>query len=140
MQKILPKKDFPKFINNLIQKYEVIAPVKSGTTKFQKIQSAKEIYIDEITKIPAKTHFIPENETLLKFKNNKAEETTGKIKKTILFGLRKCDLNAIQIIDKVMYDKQYLNKEKTPPFLEFFVRTPTSIVSVTQCNSKITMI
>lgn len=132
MQKILPKKDLPKFINNLIKKYELIAPIKTIPTKFQKISNFKEIYLDRITQVPAKQHFQPENETLLEFKNNKAIETTGEIKKTILFGLRKCDLNAIQILDKVMYDKQYLIKRKNTILIGLFCENPDEFCF---CNS-----
>ncbi|MBS3087731.1 4Fe-4S dicluster domain-containing protein [Candidatus Pacearchaeota archaeon] len=112
MQKIIPKSDFPKFINNLIKSNLVIAPIFAPDTKFQKVKSFDEIYLDKITWIPAKQHFQPEQETLLEFKKNKPTELEGQIPKTILFGLRKCDLNAIQVLDKVMYDKQYLAKRK----------------------------
>lgn len=132
MQKILAKKEFPKFMNNLIKKYEVIAPVKFPNTKFQKINSPDEIYLDTITQVPAKSHFIPENETLLEFKNKKAIELSGKIKKRILFGLRRCDLNAIQIVDKVMYDKQYINKRKNTILIGLFCTKPDKFCF---CNS-----
>ncbi len=132
MQKILSKKDLPKFINNLIKKYQVIAPTKNKVTSFQKISEFKEIYLDKITQIPAKSHFQPENETLLEFKNNKVIETTGKIPKTILFGLRKCDLNAIQILDKVMYDKQYLAKRENTILIGIHCENPDEFCF---CNS-----
>ena len=132
MQKILSKKDFPQFIANLIEKYQVIAPVKSSPTKFQKIDSPDEIYLKEITQVPAKQHFIPENEPLLRFQTKKATEYKGKIKKTILFGLRKCDLNAIQIIDKVMYDEQYLSKRKSTILIGHFCEHPDKFCF---CNS-----
>ncbi len=132
MQKIISKKDFPAFVNNLIKNYQVIAPVKTKISKFQKVKSFDEIYLDSITQVPAKSHFIPENETLLKFKNNKAIESTGKIKKTILFGLRKCDLNAIQVVDKVMYDKQYIAKRKNTILIGMFCKKPDEFCF---CNS-----
>ena len=132
MQKILPKKDLPKFINSLIKKYQVIAPIKNKISKFQKIKNFKEIYLDKVTQVPAKSHFQPENETLLEFKNSKATESTGEIKKTILFGLRKCDLNAIQILDKVMYDKQYLAKRKNTILIGLFCENPDEFCF---CNS-----
>ena len=132
MQKILPKKELPKFINNLIKKHQVIAPTKNKTTSFQKISDFKEIYLEKLTQIPAKQHFQPENETLLEFKNNKAIENKGEIKKTILFGLRKCDLNAIQILDKVMYDPQYLAKRKNTILIGLFCENPDKFCF---CNS-----
>lgn len=132
MQKVLLKSDFPEFINTLTKKYEVIAPVNLPVTKFQKINSFEEIYLDKITKIPLKQYFMPEGETLLDFKNSKAIENKGEIKETILFGLRKCDLNAIQILDKVMYDQQYLNKRKNTTLIGLFCESPDEYCF---CNS-----
>jgi sulfhydrogenase subunit beta (sulfur reductase) len=132
MQKIISKKKLPEFINSLIKKYEVIAPIKNTNSKFRKVNSFDEIYLDKITDIPAKSHFQPENETLLEFKNNKPTESEGKIKKTILFGLRKCDLNAIQILDKVMYDKQYLSKRENTVLIGLFCENPDEFCF---CNS-----
>lgn len=132
MQKILPKSDLPKFINNLIKKYQVIAPIKSSPTSFQKISNFKEFHPATPTSIPAKSHFQPDGETLLEFKNNKPVEPEGEIPKTILFGLRKCDLNAIQILDKVMYDKQYLSKRKATTLIGIHCDNPDSFCF---CNS-----
>ncbi len=132
MQKIIPKSQLPNFINNLTKSHQLIAPVKEKITQFKKINSFNEIYLDKITLAPAKSHFQPENETLLKFKNNKPIEPEGQIPKTILFGLRKCDLNAIQILDKVMYDKQYLSKRKNTTLIGIHCDKPDSFCF---CNS-----
>ncbi|MGD9276787.1 MAG: hypothetical protein PVJ67_06470 [Candidatus Pacearchaeota archaeon] len=98
MQKILEKKRLEEFINSLMKKYEVIAPVKKGNhAKFEKIKNAKEIYLDKITNVPIKEFFISENQIVLEFKKNKVIEPEIKDKKRIIFGLRKCDLNAITL-------------------------------------------
>ena len=102
MQKVLLKKQLGEFISNLMRNYEVIAPVKEGVSKFKKIEGPDEIYLDEITLAPAKQFFLPENEVLFEFKNNKTTKAKETRKKRIIFGLRKCDLNAILILDKVM--------------------------------------
>ncbi len=111
MQKILPKKDLKKFIENLMKKYEVIAPVKEGITKFKILKSENDLnkfYLREITLAPFKEFLIPEREELLNFKDKKIKEVVKKPKKkTVVFGLRKCDLNAILVLDEVMFDKNY---------------------------------
>jgi sulfhydrogenase subunit beta (sulfur reductase) len=116
MQKILPKKDLKNFIESLMKKYEIIAPVKDGITKFKIIKTKSDLnnlYLKEITLAPFKEFLIPEKEELLNFKDGKAREVVKKPKKkTIVFGLRKCDLNAILILDKVMYDNNYKIKRK----------------------------
>lgn len=101
MQKLLPKKELNGFLKKLIAKYEVIAPVNIGISKFQKINHPEQVYLEKITKVPAKKIFIPDNENIL---------TNNKEKTNIIFGLRICDLNAIQILDKVMYDQNYKQK------------------------------
>ncbi|HIG94668.1 MAG: hydrogenase [archaeon GW2011_AR13] len=133
MQKILLKENLNELIKTWIKKYEIIAPVKeSKISRFKKINSPNEIYDCLLTDIPAKTHFMPEGETLLEHKDKKTIEIEGKIKKTILFGLRKCDLNAIQVVDKVMFDKNYINKRKNTTLVGFFCENPDKYCF---CNS-----
>lgn len=134
MQKILPKKDLNNFINNLIKKYEVIAPVKKDKvlTKFEIIKDTKDIYLEKITKVPVKKFFIPENETILEFKDKKILENPDKTKKRIILGLRKCDLNALQVIDKLMFDEHYKNKRKNTILIGFFCDKPDEYCF---CNS-----
>ena len=83
MQKILPKKELDSFIESLIKKYVVIAPIKKDPvlTKFEKISETKQIFLEKITRVPVKKFFIPENETLLEFKDNKVIENKEKTKK-----------------------------------------------------------
>ena len=57
MQKILPKAQLNNFIENLMQKYEIIAPVKQDNTKFAVIKNPRQIYLDKITLIPPKQLF-----------------------------------------------------------------------------------
>jgi sulfhydrogenase subunit beta (sulfur reductase) len=132
MQKIIQKSKLNDLLKKWMQHSQVVAPTKDNNTKFKKISSPNDIYLDKITQVPAKMHFMPEGETLLEFKNKKAIENPGKIKKTILFGLRKCDLNALQILDKVMYDPQYLNKRKNTILVGLFCDNPDKYCF---CNS-----
>lgn len=131
-QKILPKNKLHVFLNSLIKKYDVVAPVKDENTKFRKVNSPEEVFLDSVSDVPAKTHFMPEDEVLLEFKNGRAIESAGKIKKNVLFGLRKCDLNAIEILDKVMYDPQYLSKRKNTILVGLFCENPDKYCF---CNS-----
>ena len=112
MQKILQKKELAEFIDNLLKKYEVIAPVKEGNTFFKKIKNADEIYFDKITQVPPKKFFIPEDEILFEFKEGKINESFEKIRERIVFLARKCDINALLVLDKVMKDPLYIAKRK----------------------------
>jgi sulfhydrogenase subunit beta (sulfur reductase) len=132
MQKILLKKDFNSFVENLIKNYEVIAPVNKDITKFDVIKSPKEIYLKKITQVPVKKLFFPENELIFEFKNNRFIEPKDKIKNRIIFGLRLCDINALEVLDKVMSDKLYINKRKNTILIGFYCENPDKYCF---CNS-----
>lgn len=132
MQKILQKSKLNEFIDNLIKKYEVIAPVNKDITKFDIIKNAKEMYIKDITRVPVKKFFIPENELILQYKDGKIIDKIDKTKNRIIFGLRKCDINALEILDKVMADKFYLDKRKKTILIGFYCENPDKYCF---CNS-----
>lgn len=132
MQKVISKNELSSFVNSLIKKYEVYAPVKELNTKFRKIENAKEIYMNALTDVSAKQLFIPENEVLVEFKDGKAIEATGEIKKRVIFGMRKCDLNAVKILDKVMFDSQYRAKRENTILIGLFCEHPDDYCF---CNS-----
>jgi ferredoxin len=112
MQKLLPKAELAGFINTLLEKYTVIGPVKKGNTKFDFIKSPKQLYLSKITQVPVKKFFLPDNETILTFKDNKISEPKDKTSLRIIFGLRKCDLNALQVLDLIMKDPLYIMKRR----------------------------
>ncbi len=126
MQKILPKKELTNFLISLNKKYDVIAPINGGVTKFSKIkpENISDLYLEKITDVPFKQVLMPEGEILLEFKNGKSTELLGDINETIVFGLRKCDLNAIEVLDKVMFDPQYLNKRKKLTLIGLYCENP----------------
>lgn len=128
-QRVLSKKNFRGFIESLVRKYEFVAPVKKSVSKFERVNSFDEIYLDKITDIPIKDFLFPEGETLVEFKDGKAKEVVEKINKRVIFGLRKCDLNAIKILDK---DSQYLDKRKKSILIGLFCDNPDEFCF---CNS-----
>lgn len=130
MQKILPKKELNDFLKKLLTRYELIAPVKkdNSLTKFEKVNDPKEIFLDKITRVPIKKLFIPDNEVLIDFKKNKQEN----IRKKIIFGLRRCDLNALRILDKVMFDELYKSKRNNSVLIGLFCENPDDYCF---CNS-----
>ncbi len=135
MQKLLPKSNLNEFLENLMTEYELIAPIKEKNTKFSIIktsQDLKKLYLKKLTEVPVKQFFIPEKEPLLEFKSSKIKEIKIKIKKRIIFGLRKCDLNAIKVLDKVMYDKQYKDKRNKTILIGLFCENPDNSCF---CNS-----
>lgn len=135
MQKILPTSELKSFLSKLSEKYDLIAPIKETNTKFQLIKDNKDldkIYLDTITQVPFKKFFIPDNETLIETKNNKSKETIQQIKPRILFGARLCDINALQVLDKVMLDPLYLTKRKNTIIIGLYCDNPDNYCF---CNS-----
>jgi len=133
MQKIIPKTKLNDLIKSWMNIFQVVAPVKENSVShFRKIESPDEIHYNFLTQVTAKSHFIPEGEKLLEFKENEIKEKDGKIPKTILFGMRKCDLNAVQILDEVMFDKNYLHKRKNTYLVGLFCEKPDKYCF---CNS-----
>lgn len=105
---IIKKTDFEKFMESL-KRYDVYAPLGN---KFEKLGNPEEITLDRKTSFSAREIFFPNREELLKFDGSRTEEIKPKIKKTILFGVRPCDMNAIKHLDLVLKDDPYYNERR----------------------------
>lgn len=138
MQKILSKDKLKDFLLGLTKNHKVVIPVKDGITKFKLIEKEEDlnkIYLTDITLSPAKQVILPENEKLLEFKNNLIKnigDKGKKEKKTIIFGLRKCDLNAFLVLDKVMFDEVYRKRREDLILIGLYCENPDKYCF---CNS-----
>jgi len=132
MQKLLPKSKLNDFIKGLMAKHQVIAPVQKGNTKFEVVSRPEDIYLEKITQVPVKKFFIPDNEVLLKFEDGKVIEPEDQTAGRVIFGLRKCDLNALQVLDKVLCDPLYLNKRRKTILIGMYCDNPDDYCF---CNS-----
>lgn len=103
------KKDIPNFLDYLISKnLEVIAPVNEGVVRFEKIRSGKDVTLDYInTAESPKEYFLPDGDNLFIFDKKRLEyESLKPIEKTrVIFGMRPCDANALNILDRVLLEK-----------------------------------
>jgi Fe-S-cluster-containing hydrogenase component 2 len=134
MQKILSKHKLKEFLLNLSKSYEVIIPIKDKNTKFEVLtnKNIDLLYLDTITEVPVKEFFLPEKEVLLEFNNGKIIEPKPDKKKRIIFGLRKCDLNALLVLDVVMKDPNYITKRQNTLLIGLFCENPDEYCF---CNS-----
>ncbi len=134
MQKVLLKSDLNDFLAKLMKKYELLAPVKQDNiTKFKIIKNPEEIYLEGLTTLePAKKFFLPENEVLLEYNNNKVTEVNRETKKRIIFGMRKCDINALLVLDKIMHDPKYIQKRQNTIIIGLHCENPDKYCF---CNS-----
>jgi len=139
MQKILSKDKIKELLWNWTKNYEVIIPVKEGITKFKLIEKREDLdklYLKDITLSPPKEFILPEREVLMEFKGENIKKLDNKKekkkKKTILFGLRKCDLNGFLVLDKVMYDEVYRKRRENLILIGLYCENPDKYCF---CNS-----
>ena len=102
---ILLKNDLSKFVDELIKKNKVFAPVTNNDTiSYKEIKKPSEMNLDFInSEVPPKTLMFHQTETLFKF----TPGTKGKIEsvnvdeKKVIFGIRPCDAKSFDILDLV---------------------------------------
>ena len=105
-EKILPKNQLSKFIEELAKDHKVLAPVKkNGFTVFKEVKSADEITLDFVnTKMPPKEVFFPRAEVLFNYKKTKEGieiiETEAVKQDQIIFGINPCDAKSFLLLDK----------------------------------------
>lgn len=132
MQKVLEKKELNNFLKGIIKNYELIAPIKNKVTSFGIIKNPEDIYMDKITFVPVKDFFMPENEVLFEFENNKIKKTKLPEKKRVIFGMRKCDLNSLLVLDNVMPDPLYKARRENSILIGLYCENPDEFCF---CNS-----
>lgn len=119
--KVIKKKDIAKWLDSLIQDYEVFAPAKGDSlVLFERIGSAGEASLDyQNSKMPPKQLLFPQSETLFSYSSRK---DTSEIevpplveKPRLIFGIHPCDANSFTMLDKVFdggesKDPYYVNR------------------------------
>ncbi len=118
--KVIKKKDIAKWLDSLIQEYEVFAPVKEdGLIFFDKISSASEAFLDyQNSKMPPKQLLFPQSETLFSYGSTKdtaeIEVPPNLEKPRLIFGIRPCDAKSFGLLDNVFdgecKDSYYVNR------------------------------
>ena len=127
MNILIKKANLVKFFNNL-DDYQIIGPVKRGTVKrFEPIEKFDDIYFEGQTTYSFKKFFLPDNETLLRFKDKKPIDGKPEDNKRIII-LRPCDANALLMLDKIFLDenpdRNYMEKRKNTLVFVFKCKEP----------------
>ncbi len=115
MGRLIKKEELNRLISRLLGGYDVFAPVeKEGVVFFGKISSPDEIVFDRHTDYSPKHLFLPSPEEIFCFSGKKMAERTARQKRKVVFGIRKCDIDALAVLDKVFLDepKDELYKQK----------------------------
>jgi len=107
---LLKKGDFNKFIESLISKYNVVAPVQQDIVRYRilkkgEAEAGKVVFENPL--YPAKDFFLPERETFYGFRKDKIEDNVQNIgngKNTVFF-MNRCDVNGVHRNDLIMLDE-----------------------------------
>jgi len=119
--RILPKTELASFLDRLLKRYRVVAPVDQGEySLFRPLQRGEEVCLDYLKPArSAKEVFFPQNEDLFYFieQTQKCVEPESIEKETVLFGVRPCDLKGIEAQDRLFLagafqDSYYQNRRK----------------------------
>lgn len=124
-EKTIEKKHLSKFIDSLLEEYQVFAPtVKDDTPRFDRISSSNQVHLDSsrLERSP-KEVFFPQCETLFTYQivdgKTIVKEPESLESERVLFFIRPCDTKALTLMDAVFTswepkDTNYLDKrEKT---------------------------
>lgn len=117
MNYILSYDDLTKQLKVWLKKFQIFVPTqKNGDFSWQKIDITNFDLSPIVTTIPPKKFFLPDNEILFNFFNNKILPVKS-TKPTILLGLGIIDLKAIALLDKVMVSDEYYQKKRSKTVL-----------------------
>ena len=109
--KIITKNDFETSVNKMIKEDpRTVIGVKAKGAKFvfDNLDSANELRLDyDVTILPPKKYFLPQQETLLKYDLTKGFgfEEVNKVDSKIIIGVHPYDIAAIQQMDKIFKEK-----------------------------------
>ena len=110
----LDKKDFGSFLKDLMDHYDLYAPVQlaEGVSIYKKIDQSEEVNLNfHNPQKPVKEVFFPQSEAMLRYervgKQNQITSTEKVKRERLILGARPCDIQAISLLDEVFLGKEY---------------------------------
>lgn len=109
--------DLSDFIEELLKKYEVIAPVKKERKmlQFEKIDSKGDIDFENFphAQLSFKHWLLPKDQLLMKYSIEKnkpiMDDKMEPVPKRVIFGLHACDIHSLKILDSVFLEEEDLD-------------------------------
>ncbi|MFQ5834757.1 MAG: 4Fe-4S dicluster domain-containing protein [bacterium] len=140
MERIIEQNQINKRLSELMEDFEIIAPVKDGNlVLFKPIKKVEEVLSDYTNPLkPAKEFFFPPRESLFSFKDKGLEPSPRWERNRIIWGIRPCDARSLSLLDKVFggeyEDSFYLEKRKKTLLVGLACRNPQSSCFCTSLN------
>jgi len=134
----LDKKDLRSFLQGLIEKVDLYAPVKlsEGVFSYKKIEQAEEVDLTHPNpQKPVKDLFFPQSEVMFRYekvgKEHQVVSAEGVKKERVVLGARPCDVQAISILDELFLgrdtiDEFYSQKRKATTIICLGCNQPRS--------------
>jgi ferredoxin len=133
MMFILKKKNLGQILNHWSEKYKVFAPqIIEGISQFHPVSPNSKLALNNAinTRYPPKSLFLPQSEVMLRYNQqlNKLENVKVLPEERIIFGIRSCDANAINLLDTIFDTEDYRDPYWTD-------RRSSSIIIGLGCNN-----
>jgi len=128
MKRLVRKEELKEMLAELMENYDIIAPVnKEELIFFQPITKVEQILWDYPNSLkPVKEFFLPPREVLFQFNQGKVQPADLPPRKRAIWGVRPCDARSLLLLDKV-----FLNENKDIYYLE--KRRNTALIGLS-CN------
>ncbi len=112
--KSIDKQKLTKVLENWGKEYDIIAPVEShGSVLFSKWSSNKKINLKKNTDVSPKEIFFPRTEKLYEYQLDKENVKITAVSPTqeefIVFGIKPCDLHALDMLDDVFLNGEFVD-------------------------------
>lgn len=100
---VIPKNRVNELLDNLKSEYRIAAPVlEDGVFQFKEVDSSEQVRLtDEITYKSPKEFIFPQIEKFLRFDEKGDLIQENKTEKTVIFGVKPCDLEALKVLTAV---------------------------------------
>ena len=108
VDRVIKKTELSDFVDRLMEKHRVYAPVRQqDMTDFQEISSADQVDLSFAnTTLSPKSIILPQSEAMFEFNLDRTSEQAGILREIetdyfprVIFGIRPCDARAFQLLD-----------------------------------------
>ena len=108
---VMSRAKLKEMLQGMLKEYRLVAPVReNGNLLFKEVDNVDDIVInDEVTYRSPKEFLFPQVERIMGFDSQGGTLVEGNPEKTVIFGVRPCDLEAIKILTAVFTQGKYVD-------------------------------